>query len=277
MQRRFAEVDVFTAVPYRGNPLAVVIDGDGLRDDEMQRFANWTNFSETTFVMPPTDAGADYRVRIFTTTTELPFAGHPTIGSCHAWLASGATPQHDDRIVQQSAIGLVDIRRGVDGRLAFGAPAMLRTGPVDDATLAEAVAALGISPDAVVDSQWIDNGPGWLGILLWSADEVLAIKPANTELKLGVIGAHAAGSPFAYEVRAFFPADGITFEDPVTGSLNASAAQWLVGAGRFRPPYVAAQGTILGRAGRVYIGADAEGGIWVGGDAVSCVSGTVEL
>jgi PhzF family phenazine biosynthesis protein len=277
MQRRFAEVDVFTEVPYRGNPLAVVIDGDGLSDDEMQRFANWTNFSETTFVMPPTDPGADYRVRIFTTTTELPFAGHPTIGSCHAWLASGGTPQHADRIVQQSAIGLVDIRRGADGRLAFGAPTMLRTGPVDAATLVDAVAALGISPDAVVDSQWIDNGPGWLGILLASADEVLAIKPANTELKLGVIGAHAAGSPYAYEVRAFFPADGITFEDPVTGSLNASAAQWLVGTGRFTPPYVAAQGTILGRAGRVHIAADAEGGISVGGDAVTCVSGTVEL
>ena len=277
MQRRFAEVDVFTEVPYRGNPLAVVIDGDGLSDDEMQRFANWTNFSETTFVMPPTDAGADYRVRIFTTATELPFAGHPTIGSCHAWLAASGTPQHADRIVQQSAIGLVDIRHGADGRLAFGAPAMLRTGPVDEATLAEAVAALGISPNAVVDSQWIDNGPGWLGILLSSADEVLAIKPAPTELKLGVIGAYATGSSFAYEVRAFFAADGVTFEDPVTGSLNASAAQWLVGAGRFTPPYVAAQGTVLGRAGRVHIGADAQGGIWVGGDAVTCVSGTVEL
>lgn len=277
MQRRFAEVDVFTEVPYQGNPLAVVIDGDGLSDDEMQRFANWTNFSETTFVMPPTDAAADYRVRIFTTATELPFAGHPTIGSCHAWLANGGTPRHTDRIVQQSAIGLVDIRRGADGRLAFGAPAMLRTGPVDDATLAEAVAALGISPDAVVGSQWIDNGPGWLGILLSSADEVLAIKPANTDLKLGVIGAHPAGSPFAYEVRAFFAADGNTFEDPVTGSLNASAAQWLVGAGRFTPPYVVAQGTILGRAGRVHVAADADGGIWVGGDAVTCVNGTVEL
>ena len=286
MQRNFAEVDVFTAVPYRGNPLAVVIDGTDLSTEEMQRFANWTNFSETTFLLPPSDSAADYRVRIFTTTTELPFAGHPTIGSCTAWLNSGGTPQRDDRIVQQCGVGLVTIRRDDSGRLAFAAPPLLRDGPLDDATLDEAVAALGISRDAVLDAAWIDNGPGWLGLLLGSAAEVLAIQPGNTPLKIGVIGAASgdedagngrAGNAHAYEVRGFFPEDGRTFEDPVTGSLNASAAQWLIATGRFTPPYVAVQGTALGRAGRVYISTDEGGQVWVGGDAVICVSGTVNL
>ena len=276
MQRNFAEVDVFTTVPYRGNPLAVVIDGTGLSTDEMQRFANWTNFSETTFLLRPSDPAADYQVRIFTTTTELPFAGHPTIGSCTAWLQNGGTPQRNDTIVQQCGIGLVTIRRDSSGRLAFAAPPLLRDGPLDETTLSEAIAALGISRDAVLDAAWIDNGPGWLGLLLSSADEVLAIQPGNTSLKIGVIGA-ASNNDHAYEVRGFFPENGRTFEDPVTGSLNASAAQWLIASGRFSPPYVAVQGTALGRAGRVYISTDHGGQVWVGGDAVTCVLGTVEL
>lgn len=277
MQRTFVEIDVFTAVPYLGNPLAVVLDGQGLSMQEMQHFANWTNFSETAFVLPPTDPAADYLVRIFTTTVELPFAGHPTIGTCTAWLANGGAPKDPTRIVQQCGVGLVPITRGADGRLAFAAPALLRGGPVDAADLAGAVAALGISPEAVVDSRWIDNGPGWLGILLASADDVLAIEPSNTPLAIGVVGAHPTGSPVAYEVRAFFPGDSGTFEDPVTGSLNASAAQWMVDSGRFNAPYVATQGTVLGRSGRIYIDADDTGQIWVGGDAVACVSGVVEL
>lgn len=277
MQRPYAEVDVFTDVPYRGNPLAVVLDGHGLTDDEMQRFANWTNFSETTFVLPPTDPAADYRIRIFTTTVELPFAGHPTIGSCTSWLAHGGVPKHADRIVQQCAAGLITIQRDDSGRLAFAAPPLIRSGPVDAATVDEAAAALGIDRAAVVDSAWIDNGPGWVGILLRTAEEVLAITPADTPLKIGVIGAYPAGSTHAYEVRAFFPDNGKTFEDPVTGSLNASAAEWLVGAGRFTPPYTASQGTMLGRAGVVYVTAGPDGYIWIGGDAVMCVRGTVEL
>ena len=277
MQRTFAEVDVFTAVPYRGNPLAVVLDGSDLTADEMQRFARWTNFSETTFLLPPTDPAADYLLRIFTATTELPFAGHPTIGSCHAWLANGGTPRTPGRVVQQCGVGLVTVAQGDGGRLAFEAPPMLRFGAVDDTTLAEAATALGIEPAAIVDSSWIDNGPGWIGLLLSSADEVLAITPGNTPLKLGVIGPYPAGSPHAYEVRGFFPDGTTTFEDPVTGSLNASAAQWLIGTGRFHAPYVASQGTAMGRAGRVFIDTDTTGQVWVGGDAVTCVSGTVEL
>ena len=277
MRRAFVEIDVFTRVPYLGNPLAVVLDGEGLSTEEMQHFANWTNFSETTFVLPPTDTAADYLVRIFTTTRELPFAGHPTIGTCSAWLAHGGQPKEPNRIVQQCGVGLVAIIRNDAGRLAFAAPTLLRDGPLDDATLAEAVAALGISPEAVVDSAWIDNGPGWLGILLASAEEVLAIKTSNTSLAIGVIRPHAAGAASAYEVRAFFPDGTVTSEDPVTGSLNASVAQWLVGSGRFTPPYIATQGAALGRAGRIYINSDATEQIWVGGDAVECVSGFVEL
>ena len=181
---------------------------------------------------------ADYLVRIFTTTVELPFAGHPTIGTCTAWLAHGGQPKDPQRIVQQCGVGLVPITRDENSRLAFAAPPLLRDGPLDSATLAESVTALGIATDAVVDSAWIDTGPGWLGILLATAEEVLAITPANTPLKIGVIGPHPTGSASAYEVRGFFPEGSVTFEDPVTGSLNASAAQWLVEDGRFTPPYI---------------------------------------
>ncbi len=276
-ERPFAEIDVFTAEPYRGNPLAVVLDGSGLDDDEMQRFANWTNFSETTFLLPPSEPGADYRVRIFTTSVELPFAGHPTLGSCHAWLAAGGVPAAGDRIVQQCGVGLVTIRRGEGDRLAFAAPPLLRSGPVDAADLGEAARALGIEVSAIVDAAWIDNGPGWIGVLLGSADEVLALEPSHSALKLGVIGPYPPGSEFAYEVRAFFPDGTASFEDPVTGSLNASAAQWLIGTGRFVAPYVVSQGTQLGRAGRVHISTDPTGQVWVGGDSVTCISGSVEL
>lgn len=279
MERPFAEVDVFTAVPYRGNPLAVVIDGTGLTDAEMQQFANWTNFSETTFVLPPTDPAADYRVRIFTTTTELPFAGHPTLGTCHAWLESGGVPRSSDRVVQECGVGLVTISRGAT--LAFAAPPLLRDGPLDDATLAEAIDALGIEPTDVADHAWIDNGPGWCGLLLRDADQVLSLRPRHSELKLGVAGMHAVGSTpvegAAYEVRAFFPAGDASFEDPVTGSLNASMAQWLIGSDRVTAPYVATQGHVLGRAGRVTVSIDSDGQVWIGGDVVTCVRGTVDL
>ncbi len=278
MLRGFAQLDVFTAVPYQGNPLAVVLDGSGLTGAEMQRFANWTNLSETTFLLPPTDPAADYLVRIFTTTMELPFAGHPTLGSCHAWLAAGGVPRDPDSVVQQCGVGLVTVARpGGSGRLAFAAPPMLRSGDLDEATVAEAAAALGIERAAVIASAWIDNGPGWLGLQLATAAEVLAITAGNTDLKIGVVGAYPPDAPFAYEVRAFFPGVGATFEDPVTGSLNASAAQWLIGSGRFRAPYVASQGTALGRAGRAHISTDDTGQVWVGGDVVTCVSGSVDL
>ena len=277
MDRAYCEVDVFTAEPYRGNPLAVVLDGEGLSTEEMQRFANWTNLSETTFLLPPTDPAADYLVRIFTASQELPFAGHPTLGSCHAWLANGGAPAAADRIVQECGVGLVTVRRDTDDRLAFAAPPLVRSGPLDPATLAEATAALGITADDIVDSAWIDNGPGWLGVLLASADDVLALRPGSTDLKIGVVGPHHPGGPSAYEVRGFFPANSVLVEDPVTGSLNASAAQWLIGSGRFTPPYVATQGTALGRAGVVHLSTDASGQVWVAGDVTTCVTGTVTL
>lgn len=274
--RRFRQVDVFTAVPYRGNPVAVVLDADDMSTEEMQRFAHWTNLSETTFVVAPRSPEADYGVRIFTTTEELPFAGHPTLGSCHAWLTAGGTPHHADEVVQECGVGLVRIRRNGD-RLGFAAPELLRGGPLDDTTIAEACAALGIGVDRVVDSSWIDNGPGWLGLLLASAEEVLALQCAATPLKIGIAGPHPAGHDAAIEVRAFYPAGDATFEDPVTGSLNASLAQWLTGNGRLTLPYTATQGAAVGRAGRISLDGDATGTIWVGGDAVTCVAGTVEV
>jgi len=276
MQRRFAQLDVFTDRPYFGNPLAVVVDGDGLDTAAMQRFANWTNLSETTFLLPPTDPAADYRVRIFTPAAELPFAGHPTLGSAHAWLTHGGVPQREGVVVQECGVGLVTLRRDGDS-LAFAAPPLLRGGPADEATVQEAADALGIDRAAVLDAAWADNGPGWLGLLLGSAEEVLAIRPNAMRLTIGVAGAYAAEAPFAYEVRAFYSEGGSTFEDPVTGSLNASLAQWLIGSGRFAAPYVASQGTAMGRAGKVRITTDEAGAVWVGGDVANCIAGTVEL
>jgi PhzF family phenazine biosynthesis protein len=276
MARAFTQVDVFTSVPYRGNPLAVVLDGDGLSAEEMQRFANWMNLSETTFVLPPADSGADYRVRIFTPVDELPFAGHPTLGTCHAWLAAGGQPRRPDVIVQECQAGLVQVRPTPDG-LAFAAPPVLRDGPLDPDLLARVASVLQIEPSAIVDASWADNGPGWIAVLLESAEAVLSVKPAYADLFVGLAGPCPAGSPAAFEVRAFFPKDGVLVEDPVTGSLNASLAAWLLGTGRARAPYVARQGTVLGRLGQVRISRDAEGTIWVSGGTVTCVSGQVDL
>jgi len=276
MARPFSEVDVFTSIPYRGNPVAVVLDGDGLPAEDMQRLAHWMNLSETTFVLPAAAPGADYRVRIFTPVAELPFAGHPTLGTCHAWLAAGGTPREPGVIVQECAAGLVTLRRTPDG-LAFAAPPVLRDGPVDAELLARIASVLRIDRSAIVDASWADNGPGWIAVLLDSAEAVLAVRPGPTDLDLGVAGPYPAGSPAAFEVRAFFPKDGILVEDPVTGSLNASLAAWLLRTGRATAPYVASQGTALGRAGRVHISRDADGTIWVAGGTVTCVSGQVEL
>ncbi|HEX9542487.1 MAG TPA: PhzF family phenazine biosynthesis protein [Streptosporangiaceae bacterium] len=276
MQRSFRQVDVFSTAPYLGNALAVVLDSAGLTDREMQRFARWMNLSETTFVLPPSSAGADYRVRIFTPSVELPFAGHPTLGTCHAWLAAGGTPQRPEVIVQECAAGLIPVRRTADG-LAFAAPPLLRSGPVDE-SLAEHIAALlGLRRAEIVDLEWADNGPGWVAVLLASADAVLAVRPGVVDLDVGVAGPYPAGSPEAFEVRAFFPKDGATAEDPVTGSLNASLAQWLLGTGRASAPYVVSQGTVLGRAGRVHISRDPDNTIWIGGAAITCVAGHVDL
>jgi PhzF family phenazine biosynthesis protein len=274
--RPFAQVDVFTAAPYRGNPVAVVLDGGGLSTAQMQRFAHWTNLSETTFVLPPTAPDADYRVRIFTPVAELPFAGHPTLGTCHAWLGAGGEPSDAGAIVQECDAGLVPIRRTPDG-LAFAAPPLIRSGPVDEPLVEDIVRALGIARADIVDVAWADNGPGWVAVLLGSADAVLALRPSFVDLDLGVVGPLPEGEPEAFEVRAFFPKDGVLVEDPVTGSLNASLAQWLLGGGRAVAPYTARQGTALGRAGRVHVTRGGDGVIWVGGGTVTCVAGEVDL
>jgi PhzF family phenazine biosynthesis protein len=274
--REFCQVDVFTTTPYLGNPVAVVRDADGMTDGQMQQFANWTNLSETTFVLPPRASGADYRVRIFTATSELPFAGHPTLGTCHAWLEAGGAPASADVIMQECGAGLVAVRR-TDAGLAFAAPPLLRGGPVDEETTQQVVKALNIGRDEIVDMQWADNGPGWVAVLLASADAVLAVRPGEVDLDIGIVGPYPAGAPEALELRAFTPQVGASVEDPVTGSLNASVAQWLTSTGRVSAPYVARQGTALGRSGRVHVTSDDDGQIWVGGGTITCISGTVEL
>jgi PhzF family phenazine biosynthesis protein len=274
--RSFRQVDVFTTTPYLGNPVAVVLEGNGLTDGAMHQFASWTNLSETTFVLPPTADGADYQVRIFTPSVELPFAGHPTLGTCHAWLAAGGTARRGGVIVQQCGAGLVPVRQTADG-LAFAAPPLLRSGPVDEPLVEHVAAVLGIDRAAIDAAEWADNGPGWVAVLLNSAEAVLALRPNVTDLDVGVVGPYPPGSPQAFEVRAFFPKDDATAEDPVTGSLNAALAQWLLRTGRASTPYVASQGTVLGRQGRVHISTDDAGAIWVGGGTITCVTGQVEL
>jgi PhzF family phenazine biosynthesis protein len=316
--RPFKQVDVFTDQPYFGNPLAVVLDGSGLDDEVMQRFARWTNLSETTFVLPPADPSADYRVRIFTPGGELPFAGHPTLGSCHAWLQAGGSPKRQDFIVQECQVGLVRIRREGE-RLAFAAPPLQRSAP-SATVLAQVATALGLKAQHILAAQLLDNGPVWLGLLLDSADTVLQLVPDHAALKkhglkAGVVGAHpaqtapvliartnrearafagsthpaeAAAATADFEVRGFAAPIGIE-EDPVTGSLNASLAQWLIAEGHAPERYVAAQGTCLGRAGRVYLTREPDapgsvqatstgsGQVWVGGQSVTCIHGTVTL
>ncbi len=273
--RAFSQVDVFSTEPLKGNPVAVVHDADGISDEEMQRFAHWTNLSETTYLLPPTDPAADYRLRIFTPSEELPFAGHPTIGSAHAWLESGGVPRDEGEIVQECGAGLLRVRRGE--RLAFAAPPLLRDGPVTDDERAQILAALALTDDDVVDLSWGDNGPGWVVVLLRDAEAVLGVRPDWSSfggLDIGVVGPHPSGSECAVEVRAFCPSIGVV-EDPVTGSLNASIGQWLAGD-RLPTSYVAAQGTALGRAGRVHVEKLGET-VWVGGDATTTIKGTVGL
>lgn len=276
MQRRFSQVDVFTEVPYRGNPLAVVVDGNGIPDDAMARFANWTNLSETTFLLPATDPAADYRVRIFTTAVELPFAGHPTLGSCRVWLDRGGRPA-GDVVVQECGAGLVRIRRD-GGRLAFAAPPLVRSGPVDADLLASIERMLGAE---VLDAAWADNGPGWVAVEVADVATLRSLVPDFGEhplIDVGVVARCDAGDDAQFELRAFFPgAGGTRNEDPVTGSLNASVAMWLMDRDPALTAYVARQGTVLGRSGRVHIERDDDGTIWVGGSVATCVTGMVEL
>jgi PhzF family phenazine biosynthesis protein len=269
--RRFHQIDVFSDQPCLGNPVAVVRDADGLDTDAMQRFAAWTNLSETTFLLAPTTPDADYRVRIFAPDRELPFAGHPTLGSCHAWLDG----DERDRVVQECGAGLVELRR-IDGRLAFAAPPLVRSGPPDEPLVAEVAAALGVHRGEIVAAAWLDNGPGWVGVQLASAEAVLAAPVAvpASHGDVGLVGLHPPGAPEAIEVRAFFGVVGQAQEDPVTGSLNASVAEWLLKRGALEPPYVARQGTAMGRAGRVHVSRDGDT-VWIGGATTTVVSGTV--
>lgn len=276
MQRPFSQVDVFSPVPFLGNPVAVVLDSSAMSTEQMQLLANWTNLSETTFVLPADDPGADYQVRIFTPSTELPFAGHPTLGTCHAWLESGNQPRQADLIVQQCGAGLVRIRRS-GGLLGFAAPPLMRSGPVDEPLIEQVAGQLQIDRADIVAAQWADNGPGWIAILLESARSVLDVRPGDGDLDVGLAGPYPLGSECAFEVRAFFPAGGRSVEDPVTGSFNASLAQWLMSSGRATAPYVASQGTALGRRGRVHIDADADGTIWVSGATATRINGQIDL
>ena len=310
--RAFKQVDVFTDQPYFGNPLAVVLDGSGLDDSAMQRFASWTNLSETTFLLPPTDAAADYRVRIFTPDRELNFAGHPTLGSCHSWLQAGGQPHSKDVVVQECKVGLVKIRRHDMGtgrqRQAFAAPPLTRSA-ISPVLLAKIAAALGLTAKQITAAQDLNNGLVWLGLLLDSPETVLQITPdyqalGKLDVHVGVAGIYPADaqptliSRASREARAFgvaacpdtgasvFKPDvevrgfvGSTrgYEDPVTGSLNASLAQWLIADGHVPERYLASQGVCMGRAGQVYIERDVQGQVWVGGETVTCIDGSVTL
>lgn len=279
MDHTFTQVDVFADADFAGNPVAAVHDAAGIDTQRMHDITSWTNLSETTFLLAPSDPQADYRVRIFCPGRELPFAGHPTLGTCAAWLAAGGTPKDPGRIVQECGAGLVSIRRDGD-RLAFAAPPLTRSGPVDDGLLDERLGSLGLGRDEIVGAAWIDNGPGWMGILLESADAVLDVELPSAPIPgfdVGLIGAHPPGSEFAIEVRGLFAdASGTVREDPVTGSLNASVAQWLLGNDRLSTPYVARQGTAIGRSGRIFVDADDEG-VWIGGRSTIAISGSISV
>ncbi|TQX85152.1 MULTISPECIES: PhzF family phenazine biosynthesis protein [Rhizobium] len=278
MSLSFQMVDVFGSDAISGNPLAVIIGAEALPTEEMQRLTRWFNLSETTFLLPTIDPVADYRVRIFTLDREMPFAGHPTLGTCHVWLKSGWVPKGGSNIIQECGAGLVKIRRDQD-RLSFAAPPLIRSGAPSHGERLEAQEFLGIDSREIVDAAWIDNGPGWLGIRLASAEKLLSLKPARSwprRIDIGVIGPHALGGDAAFEVRAFFTDNlGTIVEDPVTGSLNASLAQWLFATRVVDTDYIAAQGTCLGRNGRVHVGRDDEGQVWIGGQTRTHVEGTL--
>ncbi len=288
MDRAFSLVDVFADAPLTGNPLAVVCDAQGLDEGQMQQIARWLNLSETTFLLPPDDPSADYKVRIFTLERELPFAGHPTLGTAHVWLEAGGVPKSAGKIVQECGIGLVDVAQDGD-RLAFAAPPLVKTGPLDEAELANICMILNLNREDITDHQWLDNGPGWVGVMLADADAVRAVKPLGSwpdraeigivgPQKIGTVGRESGGAATDWEVRAIFSNQfGTLIEDPVTGSLNASVAQWLYASGRATGPYVAAQGSCIGRAGRVYASRDDKGQVWIAGKCQTLFKGASHL
>ena len=273
----FTQLDVFSDRPLFGNPLAVIHDADDLADAEMQRFARWTNLSESTFLCQPQSSSADYRVRIFSPARELPFAGHPTLGSCAAWLARGGVPRQPGLIVQECGIGLIRVKQ-IGRRLAFAAPPLQRTGPLEPSLIDQIARGLGVTPTQILGHQWVDNGPGWCAVMLDSAERVLSVRPDVAiirDLRLGIIGPTPPGMGVDFEVRAFVGPLGVA-EDPVTGSLNAGIASWLITAGLAPAHYIVSQGTALGRAGRLYIDQVSDD-IWVGGDVTPCITGQIVL
>jgi PhzF family phenazine biosynthesis protein len=277
-ERAFAQVDVFSVQPYRGNPVAVVLDGQGLDAEQMQRVARWTNLSETTFVFPPSSEEADYHVRIFTPGGELPFAGHPTLGTAHAWLENGGLPRDPDRIVQECGAGLVEVRRNDDG-FSFAAPPLVRTGALDGDYVERIVTAFGIDAERVLSHQWVDNGPGWAVIRLATAQEVLDLEPDLSQIPeamIGAIGAYPEGSTHAFEMRTFAPGAGVD-EDPVCGSMNASVGQWLLGSGVVAGGYRVSQGTRVGRTGEITITPDTESNVWISGATNTLFRGVADI
>ncbi|KJF16138.1 PhzF family phenazine biosynthesis protein [Acidithrix ferrooxidans] len=273
--RIFAQVDVFSTTPYCGNPVAVILDGEGLDDKEMLQVARWTNLSETTFIFQPTTQEADYLVRIFTPGGELPFAGHPTLGSAHAWLENGGVANHGQTLIQQCGAGLIKVRYEM-GKLSFRAPNLVRSGNLDENYLEEIAASFGIKRKNILAHQWVDNGPGWAVIRLETAQEVLDLEPDLTIIPnamVGAIGAYPAGSKYAFEMRTFAPAIGIA-EDPVCGSMNASVGQWITRSGEFTKGYKVSQGLRLGRKGEISITTNTDGEVWVGGATKTLFSGS---
>ena len=275
----FKQLDVFSEASLKGNPLAVVLGADGISEERMATFANWTNLSETTFVLAPQHPEADYRVRIFTTSTELPFAGHPTLGSCHAWLEAGGVPKGQE-IVQECGVGLVRIRRS-DYGLAFLAPPLLKSGPLEVDVLERVRKGLGLPAEAIVDAQWVDNGAGWLALLLKDRQQVLTLKPDYYQLRDLAVGVVAPWDPEVdgdaaqFEVRGFIAGDGMP-EDPATGSLNAGLAQWMLSKGLAPSAYVVSQGVTMGRAGRIHVERIGDE-VWIGGAVVTCINGVLTL
>jgi PhzF family phenazine biosynthesis protein len=280
VEQQLLIVDVFGQAPFSGNPLPVILGTKSLSEDRMQAITRWFNVSETTFIFPPSDPGADYHVRIFTPARELPFAGHPTLGSCCAWLAAGGKPRKSDVIVQQCGAGLIPIRR-TDSQLAFAAPPLLRSGPADKEQRAELAAFLNIAVEDIVDAEWVDNGPGWVAVLLDSAEQVLSLRPqaiVSTPMHVGVAAPHRANGAADFELRGFYTDQNLMVrEDPVTGSLNASVAQWLFASGRAKDRYVAAQGTCIGYTGRVELTIDGSGQVWVGGKTLVLTGGPLTV
>lgn len=275
----FKQLDVFSSVPLKGNPLAVVLGADGVSDERMGAFANWTNLSETTFLLEPRHPEADYRVRIFTTSSELPFAGHPTLGSCHAWLEAGGVPKGQE-IVQECGVGLVRIRRS-DYGLAFLAPPLLKSGPLETDLLERVRQGLGLAAEAIVEAQWVDNGAGWLALMLKDRQQVLTLKPDYHQLLDLAVGVIAPWDPAVdgdeaqFEVRGFIAGDGMP-EDPATGSLNAGLAQWMLAKGLAPTSYVVSQGLTMGRAGRIHVEQVGDD-VWIGGAVVTCINGSLTL